>query len=91
MGKKIDTKAIRRSVDNWEDLIDAVTLEASTASEVTIDSELLMELIEHSYSAGYYRAKRDVWAERRQECLELGIDPGTPLGTLDDPYPYSKK
>lgn len=87
MRKKIDTKAIRRSVDSWEDLLDAVTSEASTASEVTIDSELLVELIEHSFSAGYLQAKRDIFAERKQEAAELGIDIGKPLD-LVDPYPY---
>ena len=87
MRKKIDTKAIRRSVDSWEDLLDAVTSEASTASEVTIDSKLLVELIEHSFSAGYLQAKRDIFAERKQEAAELGIDIGKPLD-LVDPYPY---
>ena len=91
MRKKIDTKAIRRSVDSWDDLVDAVTLEASTASEVTIDSELLMDLIEHSFSAGYLQAKRDLIAERKQECFELGIDPGIYLEVHDGPYPYSEK
>lgn len=90
MCKKIDTDAIRKSAESWAELIDAVLDKATLASEITIDSELLTEVIEHSYSEGYYRAQLDVFAERKQEALELGIDVGKPLGHLEDPYPYSK-
>lgn len=89
--KKINTDAIRKNASSWSELCVAVLKAARSVPEVTIDSELLEELFEHCFNAGYLEATHDAFTERKQEALEIGIDIGMPLEPLEDPYPYHRK
>lgn len=92
--KRINTDAVRQSSKSWNELCATVLSEARAGSEVVIDTELLEELFEHCFYAGYIEARREVFAERKQEAAELGIDIGEPLEwrskDFADPYPYGK-